>query len=264
MFRLIRLNPPHGWSAVAWELIIVTLGVLMALGAQQLVERFASRNRAERAEQRIERELDENQGIEVERVAIRTCLTDRLRELANGLAAGRSRWTALPANLSFGATEPALRKLYDAPTRNWLTDAYDEAVAQGDLKELNPEQRFGLASMYGQIRGMARLHVEEKELEAKLAPLQYNPALSSAERNSLISTIARLDQVNGLIVHVSRQTFKQYRELGFADTPQEMAEFRRSGWWENSLADYRRRYGSCVDPRAVAELDPELLPLSLR
>ena len=38
MFRLTKLNPPHGWNAVAWELAIVTLGVLIALGAQQFVD----------------------------------------------------------------------------------------------------------------------------------------------------------------------------------------------------------------------------------
>ena len=38
MFRMLRLKPPHGWHAVTWELLIVTLGVLIALGAQQLIE----------------------------------------------------------------------------------------------------------------------------------------------------------------------------------------------------------------------------------
>jgi len=27
MFRMMKLSPPHGWNAVAWELGIVTLGV---------------------------------------------------------------------------------------------------------------------------------------------------------------------------------------------------------------------------------------------
>ena len=35
MFRLLKLRPPHGWNAVALELAIVPLGVLIALGAQQ-------------------------------------------------------------------------------------------------------------------------------------------------------------------------------------------------------------------------------------
>ena len=32
MFRMLRLKPPNGWHAVGWELLIVTLGVLVALG----------------------------------------------------------------------------------------------------------------------------------------------------------------------------------------------------------------------------------------
>ena len=38
MFRMLKLNPPHGWRAVVWELAIVTLGVLIALGVQQVAE----------------------------------------------------------------------------------------------------------------------------------------------------------------------------------------------------------------------------------
>ena len=38
MFRMLKLNPPHGWRAVAWELAIVTAGVLIALGVQQWAE----------------------------------------------------------------------------------------------------------------------------------------------------------------------------------------------------------------------------------
>ena len=30
MFRMVKLRPPHGWDAVAWELGIVVLGVLIA------------------------------------------------------------------------------------------------------------------------------------------------------------------------------------------------------------------------------------------
>lgn len=38
MFRLLKLKPPNGWSAVGWELAIVTLGVLIALGFDQMVK----------------------------------------------------------------------------------------------------------------------------------------------------------------------------------------------------------------------------------
>ena len=262
MIGLRKLAPPDGWPAAWWEIGIVTLGVFMALAAQQAVERSSSRDRAAQAEQRIELELDNNQGNEVERVAVRKCLTNRLHEFAAGLASGRSDWVPQSAQPGPGQEKPALRNLYDMPSRNWITDAYDEALAQGDLKELTADQRSGLASMYTQIKYMAKLNAEEQQLGVALAPLQFNPPLSNAERNSLIGVIARLDQVNGLMVLISRQTFRIYRDLGYTDTPQEIAEFRRSGWWEQNVADYRRRYGDCVDARAVAEIDPRLLPAS--
>src|SRR3954464_13215632 len=52
MFRPLRLKPPHGWNSVAWELAIVTLGVLIALAAQQIAG--ALQNRGTAAETRAE------------------------------------------------------------------------------------------------------------------------------------------------------------------------------------------------------------------
>lgn len=45
MFRLLRVKPPNGWNAVVWELAIVVLGVLIALGAQQVVEEWEWRKK---------------------------------------------------------------------------------------------------------------------------------------------------------------------------------------------------------------------------
>ena len=58
MFRLLRLNPPNGWHAVAWELLIVTLGVLVALGAQQLMERARDRRVAEQTRTAVVEEIN--------------------------------------------------------------------------------------------------------------------------------------------------------------------------------------------------------------
>lgn len=52
MFRLLKLKPPHGWNAVAWELAIVTLGVLLAFQIDQWGEQ---RTRAHAERQFLER-----------------------------------------------------------------------------------------------------------------------------------------------------------------------------------------------------------------
>ena len=60
MFRLIRLNPPNGWNAVAWELAIVVLGVVIALGAQQAVETARWRDEVRRTEEALTVEIAES------------------------------------------------------------------------------------------------------------------------------------------------------------------------------------------------------------
>lgn len=40
-------KPPNGWEAVAWDLAIVTVGVLLALAAQQIVDRWEWRQKVQ-------------------------------------------------------------------------------------------------------------------------------------------------------------------------------------------------------------------------
>jgi hypothetical protein len=57
MFRLLKLKTPHGWNAVAWELAIVTVGVLVALAAQQIVENWEWQRKVSLVRQSILGEL---------------------------------------------------------------------------------------------------------------------------------------------------------------------------------------------------------------
>jgi hypothetical protein len=60
MFRLFKVKPPHGWNAVAWELAIVTLGVLIALAAQQFVDGIHQRNEVAQLVGALRSELADN------------------------------------------------------------------------------------------------------------------------------------------------------------------------------------------------------------
>lgn len=60
MLRLFKLKPPHGWNQVAWELGIVTVGVLIALGAQQFVEDIHDRQQVAQLRSALRAELADN------------------------------------------------------------------------------------------------------------------------------------------------------------------------------------------------------------
>lgn len=61
MFRLLKLKPPHGWNAVVWELAIITLGVLIALAAQQVVSDLNDRRIAAETRREVTDELNSEQ-----------------------------------------------------------------------------------------------------------------------------------------------------------------------------------------------------------
>lgn len=90
MFRLLRLKPPHGWNAVAWELAIVTLGVVIALAAQQFVDAFHWRREVSGFRDAVRAELNENLATYTFRMKQNHCVGARLDELQRWLDSWRA------------------------------------------------------------------------------------------------------------------------------------------------------------------------------
>ena len=90
MFRLIKLKPPHGWNAVAWELAIVTLGVLIALGAQQFVDGLHWRGEVGEFRKAVRAEISWNLATFPYRAEQNRCAAARLDELQRWLDSWRA------------------------------------------------------------------------------------------------------------------------------------------------------------------------------
>jgi len=93
LFRLLRVKPPNGWHSVAWELLIVTLGVLIALGAQQMIEAINWRRDVAGFRNSVRGEIEINLYSYPYRAKQKDCIAARLDELQRWLdswRAGRS------------------------------------------------------------------------------------------------------------------------------------------------------------------------------
>ena len=90
MFRLLRLKPPHGWNAVAWELGIVTLGVLIALGAQQFVDGAHWRSEMRDFRAALRAEISDDLATYTYRRDQDRCMVARLDELQRWLDSWRA------------------------------------------------------------------------------------------------------------------------------------------------------------------------------
>src|SRR5437588_11365333 len=74
-------KPLHGWHALAGEVGIIVLGVLIALGAEQVVQSIHQNGEARDAESEIRGELAHNIAMLKSRWAVRHCVENRVDEL---------------------------------------------------------------------------------------------------------------------------------------------------------------------------------------
>src|SRR3982750_670044 len=79
-------KPLHGWRAFAGEVGIIVIGVLIALGAEQIVEAWHWRNEARDFSKAVDHELGLNLGTYDAAIKQRPCVFRRLNELELFLA----------------------------------------------------------------------------------------------------------------------------------------------------------------------------------
>jgi hypothetical protein len=90
LFTLSKLKPPHGWNTVGWDLAIVTLGVLIALAAQQIVDDFHWRSEVRDFRKVVRAEISWNLATYTYRTDQNNCVAARLDELQRWLDSWRA------------------------------------------------------------------------------------------------------------------------------------------------------------------------------
>jgi hypothetical protein len=149
MFRLLKLEPPHGWNAVAWELAIVTLGVLIALAAQELVGDIHQRNEVDQLVGALRAELADNRARWEHVRNSDPCTLQRLDAL--------ERWNA---------TAPAsarLNRAYRLFVWNQHTGAWDLAKSSDTMSDIPLKERVTIASLYDAFNNWKQMIVEENQ-----------------------------------------------------------------------------------------------------
>lgn len=202
MFRLLKLRPPHGWSAVAWELAVVTLGVLLALAAQQWAENRAWRGKVETSKGALRDELAEHYGYAVEFRTVYPCLQAQLAGLRERVLS--SGPVLKPAPIY---REPDDEYVLRIPSKVYPTDAWSAAVNDGTIQRLEPSFRRQLAGHYGQLPEIWEMNSANNASEAGLIALTHALPLDPAVRYSMIKEIEQmrgrleyLDLINGQVI----------------------------------------------------------------
>jgi len=193
MFRLFKPTPPHGWNAVAWELGIVTLGVLVALGAQQIVQTIQWKSDVRETRRALDAELSRDLAAFDWRWNKRACNEARLDELdrwAESLADGR------PLTLQKEITSP---RFFAIRTGVW------RATSSDVTNHMPLDIKLTYAGMYDTMGTLDEILNGESDAWTKLQNYQRDTQLSRQELREVRGAIADLrDGADLLIVFRQR------------------------------------------------------------
>ena len=185
MFRLLKLKPPNGWAAVAWELAIVTLGVLIALGAEQMVQDSHQRSEAREANLAIRGELEQNMAKLRSRSEMRGCVERRLDELqllidsaGSGGAVEAPNWVGRPP-------------FWTMQMARWQASSQAGRAAKLPVGDL---ALYG--SMYSYMANVSAAMVEEQYNWARLRSLEKLTRLTPQMAFALTQTVQEARYIN--------------------------------------------------------------------
>jgi len=220
-------KPLHGWRVFFGEVGVIVLGVLIALGAQQLAENWDWRQKVEAAVTDMNNELGSGDGPEAyERLALHDCVSAHLNNLRASVEQGdRSK----------------SRKLIDqfwVPNRTWDSLARD-AANTADVAAHMPHQRMlQYRIAYEMVPDMQRL--AEKEL-ADLGHLRALPA-----RGGQLTSEEKLSEIGAIeAIKIDNDTFA--RESQFLLLRMKMMDLRLSKRFvEHHMGAAREHYGGCI------------------
>ena len=190
MFRMLKLNPPHGWRAVVWELAIVTLGVLIALGAQQWVEERSWRAKVIQSKEAIRDELAKHYSWSVEWRVVAPCLLAQIDTLQQRIERSGDRLDPAPVFTDEAISKFVLRM----PSKDYADGAWQAAISDGVAPRFDPKLRSELNDHYRQAVTVQDDSVKNTEEFTSLQFLKRAIPLDPMVRYTLH---ARLDALRG-------------------------------------------------------------------
>ena len=221
MFRLLRLKPPpNGWNAVGWELAIVTLGVLIALGTQQIAEEVNDRNIASQTRAEVTDELNSNLMSIVLRRLAEPCIERRLAEL-------RAVVTEWEQTGSFKTPQWVAQP----PVIVVELSRYEAALSAGRLALLSGEEQYRMGAVVARLRRFNEWQFAERVPWGRLRALQFGAnALSANDRSAIRSALQDAATFDYETKITAAQALPMARRFGFVPDEKGFREMAPHLW----------------------------------
>ena len=209
-------KPLHGWREFAGEVGIIVIGVLIALGAEQMVETIHWQHVAAAGRESIADEIGVEYYAASELAITQPCIDSQLRSLeAAVLASGPYRPVPLYA-------EGQRNFVFRAPARAWSHQIWQSISNDGTAAHFDRDTRLGLAALFGLVDYLRDKNTAAEALQQRLSALGRPIQPDAAARAGLVADIEQARSLYALLALVSNQLIGQGEAVGFRPRPEDL------------------------------------------
>lgn len=213
---LRQLRPMHGWRGFFGEVGIVVLGVLLALGAQQLVEAWQWRQEVDATRIALTSEIADNLANAAERQMADECLRGRLKDLMDLLQSPDPDWKGNRAPLAYREYVEAYRDfpiVYRSPYLHWTDSVWQSAKTSGVLNHMDRSEVINFSLLYASIAFMRDHNYAEERVYPRLLYLGFDRRLDEATRREAIAQIGELHWSQEMIFEEADVAYRMARTM---------------------------------------------------
>jgi hypothetical protein len=192
-------KPLHGWREFVGEVGIIVIGVLIALGAEQLVEDWRWSHETEAARAALRREAADNLQAARTRVQLQPCVDRRLKEIAAMFA-------------DHAAGRPIhLHGLIGRPISYYgSTDAWQVEIASQALSHMPLQEKLAIGTAFSNYENMNSVLRLEQEPWRRLDVLNNPDQLEAGDWPPLRQAFADASSLNSRLEIITGDILVSY------------------------------------------------------
>ena len=219
--RWSRFSPSMGWRAFWSEIVIVVLGVVIALAANETVQDWNWRNKVVDAETRILSDTDSVFEWSAEQYTVQPCIHAQLDGLARRVMDSGEMLIAAPV-YSDAISQVHSPYVLRVPTRPWQFSIWEALVADGTASHFSQARQRYFNDIQSQAAAARDFRVDLNRLIGRLAGLAYPTALDPSARLEFLVDLESLRRQSTWATINSMQFMRAIDTNGIPPKPQDV------------------------------------------